>query len=123
MTDVFEALDEIDVGGIRRIVGNATQIFNNIDTLLTTQTSNIGKEKCVVCYSALNETENNFLLFQTSVPHSMDLAKQYKMSSVVWRTLLTMYVKRDHESHQKLFKVSLLLIAACLHPHIPPDNI
>ena len=64
MTDVFEALDEIDVGGIRRIVGNATQIFNNIDTLLTTQTSNIGKEKCVVCYSALNETENDFCYFR-----------------------------------------------------------
>ena len=63
MTGVFEALDEIDVGGIRTIVGNATQIFNNIDSLLTTQTSNIGKKKSVFHYSVLNETENNFLLF------------------------------------------------------------
>ena len=93
MTGVFEALDEIDVGGIRTIVGNATQIFNNIDSLLTTQTSNIGKEKGVFCYSVLNETENNFLLFQTSVPYSMNLVKQYKMSLVVYRTLLTTYVK------------------------------
>ena len=93
MTGVFEALDEIDVDGIRTIVGNATQIFNNLDSLLTTQTSNIGKEKSVFCYSVLNETENNFLLFQTSVPYSMNLEKQYKMSLAVYRTLLTTYVK------------------------------
>ena len=62
MTGVFEALDEIDVDGIRTIVGNATQIFNNLDSLLTTQTSNIGKEKGVFCYSVLNETENKFFV-------------------------------------------------------------
>ena len=64
MTDVLEALDEIDVGEIRRIVGNATQIFNDVDTLLTTQISNIGKEMAVGCYSVLSETENNVLCFR-----------------------------------------------------------
>ena len=45
MTGVLEVLEEIDVGGIRVAIRNATQVFNNIDALLTAQTNNIGKTK------------------------------------------------------------------------------
>ena len=45
MTGVLEVLEEIDVGGIRVVIRNATRVFNNIDALLTAQTNNIGKTK------------------------------------------------------------------------------
>ena len=48
MTGVLEVLEEIDVGGIRVAIRNATQVFNNIDALLTAQTNNIGKQKTLV---------------------------------------------------------------------------
>jgi len=44
LTGVVEVLDEIDVDGLRGVVENATQLFDNIGTLITEQTSNIGEE-------------------------------------------------------------------------------
>ena len=48
MTGVLEVLEEIDVGGIRVAIRNATQVFNNFDALLTAQTNNIGKQTTLV---------------------------------------------------------------------------
>lgn len=39
-----EVLDEIDVDGLRGVMENATQLFDNIGTLITEQTSNVGEE-------------------------------------------------------------------------------
>ena len=44
MTGVLEVLEEIDVGGIRVAIRNATQVFANIDALLTAQTNTTGKK-------------------------------------------------------------------------------
>lgn len=44
LTGVAEVLDEIDVDGLRGVMENATQLFDNIGTLITEQTSNIGEE-------------------------------------------------------------------------------
>jgi len=44
LTGVVEVLDEIDVDGLRGVVENATQLFDNIGTLITEQTSNIGEK-------------------------------------------------------------------------------
>ena len=44
MTGVLEVLEEIDVGGIQVAIRNATQVFANIDALLTAQTNTTGKK-------------------------------------------------------------------------------
>ena len=44
MSGVLEVLEEIDVGGIRVAIRNATQVFANIDALLTAQTNTTGKK-------------------------------------------------------------------------------
>ena len=50
MSGVLEVLEEIDVGGIRVAIRNATQVFANIDALLTAQTNTTGKKKSIVIF-------------------------------------------------------------------------
>ena len=47
VSGVLEVLEEIDVGGIRVAIRNATQVFANIDALLTAQTNTTGKKKAL----------------------------------------------------------------------------
>ena len=83
VSGVLEVLEEIDVGGIWVAIRNATQVFANIDALLTAQTNTTGKKKKSIVIFFKKYTLVIFLLLFLDISSAVLTESQDRMQNFI----------------------------------------